>query len=294
MNWTVEFKREENPSVARVIIAGYWDGDVKAVHGLLADVCQQWPTGYKVRYLITCGGFVEFDWPLAPVMGRTMPPVSDRLDRLISAAQKYCHSLLDNELREKLRKYTRYLTLGVDSAEEPDNLRKPHVELVTLLDLEKGKWHWTGKSYPVTNQEAGLERVTELETHLLDLEGEKVMILGCHDLNMFSRRSQAIAKGWRREVIQEIYSLACSMKPTRVLQHPHTTDSVKTWQTALSGLLKSVLTVRDFASAGKWYREDEYGLQAKPRSPLGEVLKKTKLGKTIDIVVWTRCSTDKG
>lgn len=38
-NRTLEFRPEEDASVARVIIAGNWIGDVKDVHDLLIDIC---------------------------------------------------------------------------------------------------------------------------------------------------------------------------------------------------------------------------------------------------------------
>jgi len=285
-NWTLEFRPEEDASVARVIIAGNWIGDVKDVRSLLIDICRQWPPGCKVRYLITCGGFLQFSWPFAPVMGRTGRPALTSPNTLISVAQKCCDSLLHDNLVRRLTECTRYLTLGVDSEEESSNQRKPHVELVGLFDLEQQNWHWTGKSYPRGDQVAGLVQITDLRTHFVDLEGERVMILGCHDLNMFSNRAKATTKKeWRSKISRDILTLAKKNEPTRVIQHPHTTDSVRNWATAMSGLWKSVPTVREFASAGKWYRKNKWGLPEEPRSPLQKVLETTKLGQTIDIIV---------
>lgn len=120
-----------------------------------------------------------------------------------------CNSLLNDDLVRKLRDCTHYLTMGVDSEEEPGNQRRPHIELVILLDLERHEWYWTGKSYPTVGQEVGLVRITELQTHFLDLEGETVMILGCHDLNIFSRRAQATTRNeWRSKISEDMLSLA--------------------------------------------------------------------------------------
>jgi len=82
--------------------------------------------------------------------------------------------------------------------------------------------------------------------------------------------------------------LAKKNEHIRVLQHPHKTDSQKTWKTALSGLRKWVPSVQEFLSADRWYRENKWGLPEEPRSPLQKVLEGTKVGKTVDIIVWRR------
>jgi hypothetical protein len=288
-NWDLEFRPEENASAARLLIAGNWIGDAKDVHNLLRDMCQRWPAGYKVKYLVTCGGFTRFSRPLAPSMRKSGHLALDSVNTLVTMALRHCDSLLDDNLLRKLKDYVHYLTIGVDSEEEPNNPRRPHIELVTLLDLRRHEWCWTGKSYPTVGQEVGLIRITDLQTHFLDLEGERVMILGCHDLNIFSPRAQATTRNeWRRKIREDMLSLAKKNKPTRVFQHPHKTDSQKTWKTAFSGLRKLVPSMQEFLSAGRWYRENKQGLPEKPRSPLQKVLEGTKVGKTIDIIVWRR------
>jgi len=288
-NWDVEFRLEEDASAARVIITGNWIGDMKDAHRLLVDVCHRWPAGYKVKYLVTCGGFIQFPWPLAPATGKRGHLVPNCVSTLVTTALRCCGSLLDDDLLRKLRDRTGCLTLGADSQEELGNQRRPHIELVTVLDLQRHEWYWTGKSYPTVSQEGGLIRITDLQTHFLDLEGERVMVLGCHDLNIFSPRARATTRNeWRRKIREDMLSLTKKNKPTHVLQHPHKTDSEKTWKTAFSGLRKSVPSVREFLSAGRWYRENNRGLPEEPRSPLEKVLETTKVGKTIDIIVWRR------
>lgn len=288
-SWTLKFKSEEDGSTARVVIVGGWTGDVNCAHNLLLDICRQWPSGYKVKYLVTCGGFMRFSWPPVPAMKRRHYFEPDYVNILVTTAQRCCDSLLDDGLLAKLGNCTRYLTIGIDSEEAPGNQRRPHIELVTLLDLQRHQWYWTGKSYPTVSQEAGLIRITDLQTHFLDLEGERVMILGCHDLNIFSPRAQATTKNeWRKEIRERMLSLTKKYEPIRVLHHPHKTDSVKTWKIAISGLLKSVPSVKEFVSAGIWYRENKLGSQEEPRSPLQKVLENTRVGKAVDIIVWLR------
>jgi len=72
--------------------------------------------------------------------------------------------------------------------------------LFTFADLRSDALHFTGKSYPTTGQAKGLLRITNLETHFTDLNGQSALILGCHDLTIFSPRSNAKAKGWRSDV----------------------------------------------------------------------------------------------
>jgi len=93
-----------------------------------------------------------------------------------------------------LREVTDYITLGVDSYKEKisttrNYINQPHIELVFLVDLKNNKFYWTGKSYPASGQQNGLVRITDLKSHFLDLNVGKLMILGCHDLMMFSNRN---------------------------------------------------------------------------------------------------------
>ena len=81
--------------------------------------------------------------------------------------------------------------------------------MVCLIDLKNYEFHWTGKSYPIPNQEKELVRIVNLKSHFLILEDiGKVMILGCHDLNIFNPRSDKNAEGWRKKVKEDFKELA--------------------------------------------------------------------------------------
>ncbi len=285
---TISFDPTEGATIARVILAGPWQGDISNVRMLLDNICQSWPSGRKVKYLMTCGGFVNFPWVLFLFVPVWDCPKTNMTEEHIAIVERFCDSLLDRRLRNKLIMCTRYITIGIDSCEVINNSNKPHIELVGLLDLEHDKWYWTGKSYPTVAQEKGLIRVTDLRTHFVSLQGEKVMILGCHDLNIFSNRAIANTEHeWRREISRDMITLAADNKPTRVLHHPHNTDSDKTWTGGLSGLQEKVPALREFAGSGKWYNSG--GAQ---RSLLNEVLNVTKIGKTTDIIVETACISE--
>lgn len=56
-------REKPNPFLSRIIIAGEWDGNPSKAKALLEDVYVKWPKGRKVEFLMTCGGFIQFDWP---------------------------------------------------------------------------------------------------------------------------------------------------------------------------------------------------------------------------------------
>lgn len=288
--WTIEIREDPNPFLARVIIAVNWDGNVEVVKRLLEDVYERWPKEKRVKFLITCGGFVNFQWPsylsyLA--IGDNKNPNRQAVNALIEEAEKNCQQLLSGNLHKKLAEGTDYLTLGVDSFKQKVSLTtnyisEPHVELVSLIDLRTNSYYWTGKSYPTTGQEKGLIRISNLKPHFRNLDIGKVMILGCHDLNIFNNRNWENTGEWKRKIKSEFRNLARKQGSTIVLQHPHTTDSVRTWVAGWSGLKGTLPTIKEYASAGEYYYPKNPGNE---RSELGKVLAKTKNCHTIDFIV---------
>jgi hypothetical protein len=105
------------------------------------------------------------------------------------------------------------------------------------------------------------------------------MILGCHDLAIFSPRSES-AKGDRRTLRDGFREMAKLKKPSVVLQHPHTADSVRTWKPMWKKMEEMLPSVRLYAGAGRYYNKDR-----KQRSPLDSVLNNTKKGSSIDFIV---------
>ena len=77
----------------------------------------------------------------------------------------------------------------------------------------------------------------DLESHLFKCGTERVLVLGCHDLNMFSSRAQANMKtgSQRYRRSQQMRELTRKFRPTMILHHPHSTDSPRIWSTAWSG-----------------------------------------------------------
>jgi len=277
--YEIEFKEEPNPFLARIVIAGDWEGDVQITKKLLDEICEMWPKREKVKYLITCGGFLNFDWPdsLQDIEDNKNPN-QQIVNSLISEAEKQCRLLLNGRLYEKLRECTDYITIGIDSFLE----KTYKIELVAIIDLSQDKWYWTGKSYPTSDQENSLVRISDLETHFANLKGESVIVLGCHDLNLLIDRGKKTKHmTWRKTVKKSFQELAKEKEPTCVLQHPHSTESVNTWGAAWGATKKLLSTVKRYASAGKFFKIDS----VHTGSDLDKVLGKTKLGNTIDFVV---------
>ena len=105
---------------------------------------------------------------------------------------------LNSATFKKLKKTADYFTIGIDGF-NPTNCQL--IELVGIFDLHKEKViHWTGKFYPTEGQKRDLIKINDLSTHFVELNNQRIVILGRHDLNVFSPRGQANANpdGWKK------------------------------------------------------------------------------------------------
>ena len=289
LDWTFLVEEDPDPSLARIVISGEWSGDVSNSRKLLHEVCDKWPKGKRVSCLVTCGAFLSFDWPMhLNNVGDNIFPDKKIIDLLQDEAEQQCNLLLDEKTRQELLCCTDVITIGIDSFKEKISLsdvsiRQPHIELVALVDLKSTKYYWTGKSYPTKGQEEGLVRTTKIPSHFVEMPFGKIMLLGCHDLNVFSPRGKAATKAeWRIKVRDKFYETAREQKPTIVLHHPHTTDSSRIWSVAWNELTSAVPSIKSYIGAGRYYRKEGV------RSNIHEVLDKTKRGNTIDFIVKTK------
>jgi hypothetical protein len=133
-------------------------------------------------------------------------------------------------------------------------------------------------------EEKRLIRISDLTTHFYEVDVGKVMILGCHDLKMFDPRQykRKNMTSWRKNIIKEFHLAAKDKKPTLVLQHPHSTVKIRTWNNAWIYLRKEVIpSVEKYASAGRYYEESKKS----EYDTLDKVLNKTKYCYTIDFIV---------
>jgi len=266
------FLVDEMPFVAR-LIADKFNLMCNPNNGakLLSLVVQEWVSnGFPhVKYLVTPGGFINVSWPA----------IGDPREIIKYVIESVKNVFLVDELLSELQKVTDYLTLGVDSAYQHGNPRKPHLELVVIIKTSDKSVCWTGKSYPTSDQVNGLIRIEDLKSHFLTLNSDSVMILGCHDLNMFNPRAYANAGPWRRQIIDEFIKLALEHKPSTVLQHPHTTDTPNTWRNAWKQIEKLFPNIK-YIAAFRYYNPD-----GEIREELSRVRKETKKGNTIDIII---------
>jgi hypothetical protein len=283
--WKIEVREDPKPQLARIIIAGKWDGNVDDAKKLLENVCAKFPKRKKVKIILTCGGFMQFPWPenISPESVRDFKnPSSWVIRTLFDEAERRVRYLLSGGLDEKLKEITDYITLGIDSYKEKNYIGAPHAELVLVIELKSGKYYFAGKSYPTLKQQRCLVRIPDLKSHFVELVGVgRVMVLGCHDLSIFNPRSKN-AKGWRKKLNESFKMLARKEKPVCVLHHPHTTVKVRTWLNAWMGLSKELPSVKQYLGAGRYYEENR---KPKEYDPLDDVLKHTKLGESIDFIV---------
>lgn len=277
---------EEFP-IARLVVDGPPPREASLAEELLHVALRDgWPEGLRSKVLITPGGFLIAPWPVSWNGATGWASQPHDLALLVQAAEEELWKVLTRRVLELAARRTRILSLSVDLF-AGDTFLEPHAELVALVDVKRRKVvRWTGKSYPVAAQERGLVQVSDLESHLINVAGEQVLILGCHDLNMFSARAYAnqAAGTPRRTRTADMLKRARKFAPTLVIQHPHLTDSPRIWSTAWGSLRNSFPSVKAWASAVCFYRN---GL--KERAELGTVMDGTRSSHedVLDILVRT-------
>ncbi len=226
--WTIEVISPPTAKYGRLVMDGAWSGDLCAARQLLRDVAAALPKNRRLTCLCTCGAFLRFDWPAGLPYQGNLDPTPNEVGVLTEAAESAVRKVLTKDLTEGLRTCSDYLTLGVDTKKDKvstseEIIEQPHAELVCLVDLRSDSIRWTGKFYPTVGQQRSIVRFPDLESHFVSLDGDPVMILGCHDLSVYSARSQARARGWRQNLNSEFRALAAKHRPVEVLHHPHTT-----------------------------------------------------------------------
>jgi len=261
------------PFFARIIIAKNWKGNLVKSRIAIKQLIKLWPHNTKVAFILTCGGFIKFPWPTG--INDTMPQ-QDQLDNLVVEAEKYIKLLITQSIRKKLKTITDYISIGIDSSTSICPCKS--IELVALYDLSDNRIFWTGKSYPTIYQQKELIKYSDLKSHFVKTKHGSTLVLGCHDLNLFSPRVKATVKKWRKKIVNEFKVLVIKKRPSIVIQHPHTTDSHRIWISALSGLFKYDF-VKYFCSAGKYYNGGY-----KCRSKLSVVLLNTRRGSSFDFI----------
>lgn len=233
------------------------------------------------EYILTPGGFLKFSFPVNMQYNLDIAKTErDNISSLQNEAEKYIFNFLGSlniSVYDKLKETASFLTIGIDGF---NPINKQHIELVGILDLSQNKLiSWTGKFYPTNEQKKYLIKINDLDTHFIRLNNQRILVLGCHDLKVFSPRGQAVAapNGWRKQTADKFKGLCREFKPTIVLQHPHNTDTPKIWNVEWNVLKKELPSVEHFASGIKYSNKG-----AQLRDSLSNVLDKTKMGDVKD------------
>jgi len=235
------------------------------------------------EFLVMAGGVLQGFWPSELGANLSIDSLEGKhLYKFFSAGNGAISNFFENILKDyykKLSDVTDYFTIGID-IRNPKS--KQLIELVLVADLKKSKViRWTGKFYPAGSQKNNLVKINDLKTHFIRLNNQNVVILGCHDLMVYSPRGQAMVTpdSWKGEVSADFRRQCSKFKPDIVLQHPHETDSPNIWNLAWKTLEKELPSVKHYVS-GIYFPKDE-----EPRSTLEKVLEQTKKGDVLDIVL---------
>ena len=289
-------ERDETPVVVRIVVNGspskaQGDNSAEARKMLLQTFRSDcWPAA-TATFATTPGGFIQAPFPRKYDGGWGWNSSPKDFKKIIPSAQKAIHKVVTKEVLKIARRRAEFLTVGVDLNNDGGKLQtvgaQPdiHAEVVGVVNTASGEIvHWTGKSYPVERQKSTLVHEANLQSHLFRCGGERVLVLGCHDLNMFSERSYANQdpNGLRRKRSDEMRRLATAFKPTVILQHAHATDSPNIWSTGWSGARELLRNGCTYASGIAYYRAGK-----EPRRRLDEVRARTRCcgSHVVDVVV---------
>ena len=274
--------------IARLIVTGkdydeHGNPYISRLNTLIEEFVFKYHGSQKFEFLITPGGFLTFIFPPNIRHGISIPYAEKHL---ITSLQQEADKTINNFLKGlstdiyiKLQEVADYFTIGIDG-KNPTN--KQHIEFVTVFDLKQDKViQWTGKFYPTEQQKKDLIKINDLSTHFIKLNNQNVLILGCHDLNVYSPRGQATASpdGWKKQVAERFKRKCKEFDPDIVLQHPHSTDTPNIWNAAWRELERELPKVKHFASG------INYSNKTGVRASLDSVLQKTQKGDVVDVLL---------
>lgn len=232
--------------------------------------------------VVTPGGLLKFQLPKSFKTVRGWQSTERSLHAMCEYAEQHMHQLVSPGLLAAMQRAARYVTLGVDLFY--DKPLDTAAELIAVLDTDAQQIvHWTGKSFPRCDEEHDILHVHPIDSHTLRIGNERILILGCHDLNAWSGRSRANQdpNGRRRQRCDALCALANEFRPTIVLQHPHATDTHKTWTVAWAGIKKAFPNLKAWAAGIGWFHEKGGEIRGK----LDDVCAHTKSPNVMEVVV---------
>lgn len=261
-------------------------------HLLLAAFDELVRQDVTVRYLVTPAGFFEPKAPpeLDPTHGWDTTPGDFEVLRRVAEAT--VAEQLDADTLGRARGHVTYLVIGADVGVPG---RGVYAETALVYDVKKARFVGaTGKTYPtVGKQERRLVRNPDAAGHVLDVDGERVAVLVCHDLNAWSPRGTASRGRCRAKVAAELDSALIDGHPTIVLHLPHKTHSAQTWAQSWARLEARLAPATTTWASAIRYRKG----YARPPVPLGfKLLDRTRSGsrEVLDIVLGDHTSLEPG
>ena len=268
-------------TITRLVTRGKPPADLISAQRMLFELFEEkWPQGLRAKFLLLPGGFISVDWP-RKWSGRFgwASRLTDA-DLLVERAAEAVAHLMSDRLLARVDGRVDVVAIGIDMARDPAT--HAYAELVALYDVNSRAVTFTGKSLPRSNHRT-LVRVVDLSTHFMCVGSERVLALGCHDLNIFSPRGRGVQRpsGHLQELRREMDERVRRFQPTIVLQLPHGTDTPNTWRAAWRALTANCESIRAWASGISYFRTDE----TQPRASLAEVLVGTQGGEPcLDLV----------
>jgi hypothetical protein len=263
-----------HPKIIRLVLNG--ESKVSCADEILKKAFENWPKGVHAKFLTTPGGFMEVPWP-KEWNGKAGWDSLEKNDFkcLENQAAQAIQKLMSPKMLALAKNKVDFITLGIDVA-TPEAVKKPHAELVVVYDVKHQKIvGFTGKSYPLGMQEKNLVQAN-LESHFFTLGKERLMVLGCNDLNVFNPRvhhnTQDYPEGSRFKRWSDMLKKALAFQPTVILHHPHATDTANSWLLAWSFVKKNFTTLKAWTSGIGYYNYESPGLR---RQPLQKVLDNT-------------------
>jgi hypothetical protein len=260
LKFKATYRHETNaPALLRVVLDSNPQGLDKpqTASDILLTAMQACEAKLHVRFLQGPGGLISFPWPNNFHVSDVWNPTHSELQILTDAGKDSFDQFKKAISKDKLRSWADFISIGVDGSSSATG---QHIEFVFIYDTAADSVQITGKSYPTCQQERKLVRQPDLCSHILLLGLDSVLVLVCHDLNIFSNRAHlnSSAGSRRHALLEDARTLFSSHVPafTVVLHHPHTCDTPKTWSIAWSGVFKSLPAVRLASGAGNWWNND--------------------------------------
>lgn len=289
INDNPEFVDENSPSkssveyhkIARIILTDK-EYPKNGSYSKIQNVIKKFVTSnYGINhfeFIVTPGGFLKFNFPETLQIKLDIEIAEkEHLIELQNEAEKtidiFFNDLSDKLLFDKLSSIADYITIGIDGYSQFNQ----SIQLVAIYDFNQKKViRWTGKFYPLQSEASRLVKVNDIDTHFIKLNGQNVVVLGCHDINVFSPRGQAVAAkdGWRKKTADGFKQRCTKNNPSIILHHPHRTDSDRIWNLSWKQIEKDYPKVKHYAS-GVHYPNN-------PRQDIEKVLEKTKKGDVVD------------